>query len=201
MIKDKQLVVDLESRWPGLGDSFFVKNGGTGVANVVSDPLERFYRMPIGYKRAGDVLICHALANRVDRDNVVYGVLFCYRQAIELFLKRNIDTFRNGKVYTPEYTHELRLLWERFVCITDERGLSESIGMNAVQSLVEEMDDVDRKADGFRFSTDRDQMPFTSATGTIDLVNLREVMQGLTNFFENAHLALMQQSEISSHAE
>jgi len=42
--------------------------------------------MPMGDKRAGDLLIDQAARDVVDRANVIYAALFCYRQAIELFL-------------------------------------------------------------------------------------------------------------------
>ena len=61
------------------------------------------------------------ISDVVDRPNVIYAALFCYRQSIELFLKRLIEEFGQGKVYSPHYTHDLRLLWERFMDIDNER--------------------------------------------------------------------------------
>jgi hypothetical protein len=90
--------------------------------------------MPMGYKRAGDILIDQAAADVVDRPNVIYAALFCYRQFIELSLKRLIEEF--GKGEAPKNTHELSRLWERFIFIVNERGSSESIGLNTVQELV-----------------------------------------------------------------
>ena len=48
----------------------------------------------MGYKRAGDLLVDQAATDVVDRPNVIYAALFCYRQSIELFLKRlNVPTW------------------------------------------------------------------------------------------------------------
>ena len=120
---------DFEARWPKGGDRLFVESAWAYDAYVVCDPRERFYRMPMGYKRAGDILIDHAEANVVDRKNIIYAAIFCYRQSIELFLKRLIEEFGKGKVYSPKNTHDLSLLWERFMCIVNERGSGEEVGL------------------------------------------------------------------------
>ena len=149
--------------------------------------------MPMGYKRAGDILIDQASTDVVDRANVIYAALFCYRQSIELFLKSLIEAFGKEKVYSPKNTHELSRLWDRFMCIINERGRGESIGVRAVQSLVGEMHKADQRSDGFRFPTDRDAAPFAFGDRGIDLANVREVMQALVNFFECAYLDLSHQ--------
>jgi hypothetical protein len=82
-----------ETRLPKKGDRLFLESTWAYDAQVVRDPKERFYRMPMGYKRAGDLLIEQATANVVDRANVIYAALFCYRQAIELYLKSLIAEF------------------------------------------------------------------------------------------------------------
>lgn len=86
----------LEERWPRDGDLLFIEASWASDAQIVRDPKERFYRMPMGYMRAGDVLIERAIDDIADRRNVVYAVLFCYRQSIELFLKQLIEAFPNG---------------------------------------------------------------------------------------------------------
>ena len=191
---------DFESRWPKDGDRLFVASTWAYDAHVVLDPGERFYRMPMGYKRAGDLLIDQASTDVVDRSNVIYAALFCYRQSIELFLKKLIAEFGNGKVYSPKNTHELSRLWKRFMCIVNERGRSETDGLSVVQRLVAEMHKADQKSDGFRFPTDPNDMPFAFGDRGIDLANVREVMQGLTNFFECAYLDFSHQDEMSAEA-
>jgi hypothetical protein len=185
-----------ESRWPSYDDRLFVESSWAYDAHVVRDPAERFYRMPMGYKRAGDILIDQASVDVIDRANVIYAALFCYRQSIELFLKSLIETFGSGKVYSPKYTHDLSRLWERFTCILKERGRAEGVGLSAAQRLVTEMHEADQRSDGFRFPTSHDGMPFAFRDRGIDLANVREVMQGLMNFFECAYMDLSHQDDL-----
>jgi len=78
---------ELDTRWPRDSDRLFVEQSWAYDTHIVRDPKERFYRMPMGYMRAADLLIEHVMNDVSDRKNVVYAALFCYRQAIELFLK------------------------------------------------------------------------------------------------------------------
>ncbi|MBI4464037.1 MAG: hypothetical protein HY647_04980 [Acidobacteria bacterium] len=189
---------DFEARWPKEGDRLFVESTWACDAYVVCDPKERFYRMPMGYKRAGDILIDQAAANVVDRNDIIYAAIFCYRQSIELFLKRVIEEFGKGKVYSPKNTHDLSRLWERFMCIVNERGSGKAVGLSTVQRLVTEMHDADQKSDGFRFPTGADGTTFVFGDRGIDLATVREVMQGIENFFECVYLDFSHQDDTAS---
>jgi len=189
---------DLESRLPQKGDRLFVSSHWLYDAHIVSDPAERFYRLPIGFKRAGDVLVDQANSNVIDRSNVIYPALFCYRQSIELFLKKIIEEFGQGRVDSPKYTHELDRLWERFMYILNERGGTNTAGLEVTMQLVSEMHEADQKSDGFRFPKDRKDAPFDFGDRGVDLENLREVMSGLENFFECVHLEFSRQDETSA---
>lgn len=179
---------DFEARWPRDGDCLFIEASWKYDARIVRDPAERFYRLPMGYKRAGDLLIDQAARDVVDRANVIYAALFCYRQAIELFLKSLIEEFGKETAYSPKYTHELDELWKRFMGIVNQRESGESGELGAVRALITEMHAADKTSDGFRFPTDTSGAPFMFGDRGIDLNNLREVMQGLENFFECAYL-------------
>jgi hypothetical protein len=200
MSEDISETEDFESRWPKENDHLFIESAWAYDAHIVSDPGERFYRMPMGYKRAGDILIDQAATDVVDRPNVIYAALFCYRQFIELSLKRLIEKFGKGRVYKPRNTHDLSHLWERFMSIIDDRDSNEWIGLDTVQRVVAEMHDADQKSDGFRFPTGTDGTPFAFGDRGIDLSNVREVMQGLENFFECTYLELDNQDDVALDA-
>lgn len=193
MVGDEPEADHYLSRWPQDADRLFVTSVRPRGAQLVRDPGERFYRMPMGYKRAGDILVDQAATDVAELPNVIYAALFCYRQSIELFLKGLIEEFDHGSNCSPELTHDLDKLWRRFMCIVDERGGHESIGLKAAQRLVAEMNEADQKSDAFRFPTDSKRAPFPHGDREIDLANLREVVQGLVNFFECASLEFSRQ--------
>lgn len=185
---------ELETRWPCDSDRLFVEQSWASDAHIVRDPNERFYRMPMGYMRPADLLIERAMNDVVDRTNIVYAALFCYRQSTELFLKSLLSRFSSE---TPQSkpTHNLDVLWSRFAEIVRTRGRQETIGLSAARALVSELRVADGKSDGFRFATDVDGAPFAFGDRGIDLANLREAMHGLQNFFECAHLDFEHQDD------
>lgn len=191
---------DFESRWLKDDDRLFIESAWAYDAHVVRHPGERFYRMPKGYKRAGDILVDQAAADVVDRPNIIYATLFCYRQFIELSLKHLVEEFNRGKDYEPKNTHDLSRLWKRFMEMVDERGGNEWLGLETAERLVAEMHEADQKADGFRFPTGTDGAPFAFGDQGIDLANLREVMQGLGNFFDGVYSEFAHQDDIASDA-
>ena len=67
-----------------------------------------------------------------------------------------------------------------------------------MQKLVAEMHEADQKSDSFRFPTGRDGSPFVFGDRGIDLDNVREVMQGLENFFECVYSDFSHQDDRAS---
>jgi hypothetical protein len=187
---------DLESRWPQEGDRLFVESNWSTDAYLTSDPAERFYRLPLGYKRAGDLLIDRAAADPLDRANIIYPAIFSYRLSIELFLKKIVDEFGDEDLRQQKKTHELDVLWTRFMQVVAGRGGSDSVGLAIVEKLVDEMNVADAKSDTFRFSTDSAGSPFLFGDRGVDLTVLRESMQGLSNFFECCYLAFKNEDDL-----
>lgn len=184
-----------DARWPQDGDKLFVASTWLYDAPVVRDPGERFYRMPMGYKRAADLLIEQAARDLVDRNNVIYAALFCYRQAVELFLKKLLADF------APELQasgHDLSKLWEAFVRMMRARGHEKENGLEAVAVIVAELHDADGRSDGFRYPTDTRNLPFKFGDKGVDLENLLDVMNGVANFFDCAHTALAHEEDVAA---
>ena len=115
-----------EHRWPTNDDRLFVDAAWGHGAPISTDSDERSYRLPMAYKRAGDLLVQRASTDLADRRNIVYPALFCYRQSIELFLKCLIGRCSQRSEQAPN-THKLDRLWDIFEDLTRERG-SQLIG-------------------------------------------------------------------------
>jgi hypothetical protein len=189
-----------EARWPQGGDKLLVASTWLYDAPVARDPGERFYRMPMGYKRAGDLLIEQAARDRVDRSNVIYPALFCYRQAVELFLKKLLTDF------APELLsdrarplgHDLSKLWAAVMKLMRDRGHEDDNGLQAVAAIIAELHEADEGSDGFRYPTNTKNLPFKFGDRGIDLDQLRDVMEGVANFLECAHTALAHEDDVAA---
>jgi len=186
--------VDLKARLPIQGDRLFVSKAWVTDAPVVSDRAERFYRLPQGYIQAGDVLVLQAAGEPRQRANLIYPALYCYRQAIELWLKKLTKSYGHGIVFPPppkgkrNISHDLSVLWSRFETVAAARSATNAPEFGAARGLVLEMHQADEANDCFRYPADPRDNPFAFGNQTIDLETLYTSMAALANFFECAEL-------------
>lgn len=180
---------DLEMRWPRDGDSLFPETERATDTFIAGSADERHYRLPQGYKTAGDMLIDQISAGYIDKANLIFPALFCYRQSVELFLKAMLERFGQG----ARNTHDLSCLWDEFQQLVDERDHANTDGLEVVEKLIAEMHDADQRSDAFRFATDSRGNPFDFSDRRLDVVRIRETMQGLQNFFECCYLSFSEQ--------
>lgn len=201
MNRNESVEGEFEEHWPQDGERLFVESSWAYDAHVVRDPDERFYRMPMGYKRAGDLLVDQARVDVTDRRNIIYAALFCYRQSIELFLKWIIHDFGDDDSKTAmERHHRLADLWGMFLRVVDERSTREADGLRAVEVLINELHRTDQASDGFRYPYAKNAAPFGFGDCGVDLDNLRLVMQGLANFFDCTHTAFDEDEKADSES-
>ena len=174
-------------RWPKAGDRLLSPGHDAFLAK---GHAERNYRLVQGYKRAGDILIQKALAERSDRDNLVFPALFNYRHYIELALKAIVEEHGAfAEVSLGSKNHNLPDLWQLFVKIASAFGNDCSdVATVAVGECIKEIDDVDASATVFRYARKRSGDTPDLPKNGLDLVRLHDVMNGIENFFECADL-------------
>jgi hypothetical protein len=161
---------------------------------------ERNYRMVNGYKRAGDVLVQQALADRIDSANLIFPALFNYRHYLELALKGLIEQFggRAGESLTDK-DHKLPNLWKAFVRVAAAYGVdcTGSEG-RAVGQCVSDFAAADASGTAFRYSqTLGGRTPKFPKEG-LNLLQLHDVMNGVQNFFECAAMEFGAQEDAFS---
>lgn len=177
----------INERWPRTGDRLFSLT--PTATRVACETDERFYRLVKGYKRAGDHLIEIALGTSADDQNIIYPTVFCYRHFIELALKRLLDKHGPAVDIDYEKIHDIKKLWGRFEALCEAYACEAADGLAAVAACMDELAQVDCNSFSFRFvQTKADED--IALPGGIDLVALRDVMNGIENFFECADLEL-----------
>jgi hypothetical protein len=187
----------VNERWPGTGDQLLSPGRDTFFA---TSPTERAYRLRRGFKNAGDTLVQAALADLADRGNLVFPALFNYRHYIELALKDIIDdhgAFAGVSLGTK--SHKLPELWQLFVeiVVAFSNDCSDAAAV-AVGRCVDEFAKIDANSTAFRYARNmQGDVPSLPSDG-LDLVNLRDVMNGIENFLECADLDFTHKTNFDS---
>jgi hypothetical protein len=172
----------INGRWPRRGDRIFSPGRDAWPANSIG---ERNYRLSEGYKLAGDVLVQNFLGEPRDHNNLMYPILFCYRHYVEISLKEIIE--KHGpwvNVVLSERNHKLPELWKLFLQIAtafDNDPSDEAAA--AVSVCIDEFSKYDPMSFAFRYPTYKETGALIPLEfGTIDLVSLHDVMNGIANF-------------------
>jgi hypothetical protein len=179
----------LEVRWPRPDDRLLGTVRSLNNAMAFSDnPVERHALMLRGYFRGGDLLLDRCLENVNEGHTLIYPILFCYRHALEMTMKGILDSYGHRyDVAPPNPNHNLLRLWEGckaiFTKIDDE---SAATSTSRVEERIKEFHNLDPSAEAFRYSEKRDGTLVDLPIYPFDLGNLREVIEGLKNFFTGA---------------
>lgn len=173
-------------RWPKAGDKLFqVSPNWDGNAVLADHPHGRMVLMLTGYKRSADLLVVHAVAERTDRDTLVFPIIFNYRQFLELSLKYLISTYGRSAGVDPVWnSHNLSQLWLRFEAVLAGFGMEDEDGATAaVARIVAEFSTVDPRSFSYRYPVDTQGRPIELAHDYMDLSALADVMDGVDGYF------------------
>ena len=182
-----------EDLWPVRGSRLLEQTSDARRRAVIVDWFDGFEgrrtNMITGYKEAGDSLVVLSLAEDWHRGHVlIYPVLFCYRQFIELSLKAQIEDFGgHAKVSIAHSGHNLRTLLKKFRTMLQvlKYNFPEEMLVAASKNILE-FDKVDPHSFAFRYATKKSGEHYTIEFSMVDIVTLRDGMNALGNFFRTS---------------
>lgn len=173
-------------RWPQRSDRLFVgpSNPAHG-AEFSGDTFSRDVFLGSGYMLAGAELVKVCLANEQKCHELIYPILFNYRHGLELSIKWVLDRYgRYSAIAKFERDHDLARLWKACRQVIEEvGGPGGEEALDVVERIVLDFHSVDPKSFAFRYSRDKKGNPIRLPLEAIDLANLREVMESVSNFF------------------
>lgn len=185
--------------WPRTGDRLFVSNSWAIDAAIATFDGERLYRLKIGFKNAADLMVNYTAENPHERSNLVWPIVFCYRQYIELALKDVIETHGSQVMTGPKIkpnwsSHKLRDLWIPYRRIVDSIFLENTVDdipdFLAVEACINEFEGIDPGSYTFRYPVEKDGRQMEIPFDSIDLYHLQDVMDRLCNFFDATESSL-----------
>ena len=178
-------ITGLDFRWPKTGDTLFSNRQPASAACSPREAEERLYHLMGGYKVGADLLVEQTEAEPWQRRKLIYPVVFCYRQFLELTLKSILAEFGPAGGIEPNWSsHKLEYLWERFVALLRSLGAEDPTDATAaVEHCIAEFAKIDPSSDTFRYPHDRKGQPFGVDDVAVDLLHLRDTMQAIENYF------------------
>lgn len=178
-------------RWPRKGDLPFKQAVRAETAgSLTTDGLTRTVSIMDGFMHAGAALADLVLKERLRQYDLVYPMLHCYRHAVETGLKWLIKHYGPRVGVKPQnlnVTHNLLCLWQYFERIIEACGeQADADALMATGKIIRQFHDWDKGGMKFRYAI--------SKTGTVDLFqyenidieNLKDVMDGVANFFDGS---------------
>lgn len=176
--------------WPKIGTRLFVAGEFGCGAPIATWGNERHFRMKSGFGQAADIMVDHAEENPIERRELIWPIVFSYRQHIELMLKFAIEDY--GRYIDPEIpadctSHKLDVLWGKYKKLFNGREGEE---FQAVEAYIKEFQGIDPDSYVFRYRTDTKGKQNEIRFDSIDLCHLKIMMVGVTNFFECTEMEL-----------
>ena len=179
--------MDSELLWPARGDRLFV-DSGLSETNAYITRTSYLTAMEIagGYARAAELAVENA--GRCDRDSIVYPVVFCYRHAVEVYLKfarsvahRLFEVPRDSR----RLEHGLSGVWDELRPLIERRWPKGPIqDLDATEKMIKELDAIDQNAQRFRYATSTKRDPHFPEVMCLDLVNFCRSGRKVINFLE-----------------
>lgn len=181
---------DFELPWPRAGDVLFVEAKDWWMNACVNYGGSLMYAL--GYRRAGDALVEQVATTHSDQDFLVYPIVFCYRQYLELMLKADLCEARalfgiaaSTVRRDPMDNHPLLALWHELRPLIERRRPGGGPEPEYVGEALGQFDAVDRHSFAFRYATGKKGTPsLPNDMLRINLRNLSEVTARIGNFLE-----------------
>jgi hypothetical protein len=181
-----RLSADLEDRYPRKGDRLLRKSNNWNEAVTFLDhAVSRHAQIWSGYMRAGDALIDGCEHSALERNELIYPILFCYRHALEMAMKWIVRRYGSfASVPPPKLDHDLWQLWQACKAIFEFSGEDADGTNEVVEKVIKEFHDLDSQGFSFRYSVNKKGALIRLPDGLIDLLNVRDVMRRVAGFFD-----------------
>lgn len=180
-------ILNSEYRWPKKGDRLLRRSEDwdRGV-EFSKHPISRHGHLWRGYMSAGAGLIelCTQDGYEHERHFVIYPILFIYRHGLELAMKWIIVNYGGEGIQGFDNDHNLWKLWKRCRAVVEQYAPNDEDADEVVEQIIKEFHDLDKAGITFRYGWSNDGKEIKLPDDLVDLENIRDVMEGVDDYFE-----------------
>lgn len=185
-----------ELPWPRAGDELFAPSEYAWMNGQIRPWGNASYI--IGYKAAGDALVGRVEERYIEADTLIFPIVFCYRQYLELLLK---DVLSDARIYfdidepTPR-SHSLLVLWRLLRPLLTRRWPNDPADLDAAEAGLRQFDAVDRDSFAFRYATTpTGEKSLPRELQQINPRNFAEVVERIGVFLDACATALIEERQ------
>lgn len=159
----------------------------------------QFYGYIKGYKSVSDAAVILAVNSKdiAKLDTYVFPIIFNYRQFLELSLKSlyldySDDEPKKRLETINKVSHNLIKIWNKVepILLSTSDTIHHKELLDTVKSYVKQYHDMDEGSFNFRYPITKQLDPVFNKEERIDIVNLKQRMEELSNFFDGMDGAL-----------
>ncbi|WP_102227148.1 hypothetical protein [Acidimangrovimonas sediminis] len=179
-------ILDRDYRWPKKGDRLLRRSDDWNLGvGFTSHPISKHALLWDGYLSAADGLVQMCLSEGYghERHTVIYPILFNYRHGLELAMKWVVLMYGGTGISGVQVGHNLWQLWKECRRIIEETGPTEKDVDDAVEQVIKDYHELDKSGVNLRYGWGKDGHEIKLPDRMIDLENLRDVMEGIANYF------------------
>jgi hypothetical protein len=177
------------------GDRLFVTHDETGWATACLNFGSPEHGYVKGYQKAADLAVDHVVAADSDQDYLVFPIVYCYRQYLELRTKGllvNAGLLLDREVPEEKVLgrHLLRPVWAELAPLLHEVfGPDPQIGLNG--NRIAEFDALDPASMAFRYATDKKgRLSLPGDLYWLSLTNLRSTIEKMASSLDGWDMGL-----------
>ena len=179
--------------WPEAGDTLFSESkNASNNAHIDRFGHHRLQSMADGFKKAADLSVEQSTRDRMDRDMLIFPIIYNYRHFIELSLKYLIDAYGDFVEISPIWnTHDLSKLWKTLIDLFKRYGVDEvDEATSIVGEFIAEFDRLDPGSFHFRYPKDRDGNLIQIDRELFDLKHFFYTMDKIWSYFNGCDVYL-----------
>lgn len=164
-------------QWPRTGDVLFT-SGGNWLDACVGFSYEQWHEYIEGYKRGAELLVQHVTETLRSQDCLIYPIVFMFRHAIEISLKRLLWKgyhFLDRDPIIPKQ-HRLVSLWRDCLSVFEEVGIGgQKEDLEAVSEVLEQFEAKDPMSTVFRYPLTTSGTASLPTSESINIQNFADV--------------------------
>ena len=155
--------------------------------SIIANKRDEWYHYSFGYLKAAEIIESDLIKNPIDRDFLIYPLIYLYRHYLEIVMKDIIiitNKLLGYSGFTPKGGHDLMRLWNESQNILKEFYDDYPEPASSIEEKIKEFYNVDIKSDNFRYPIDKKGDFSLNSIEVINYINFGDSFREIKDYME-----------------